>query len=367
VISWFSQTSAMVMAAIGIAFGITWLIDRDRRSWRILLLTVPTWAIASALGVVLGARSMTPSTREFMQSFWTAGFFPLPFDGWGDVAWFWNSGVSLFADPTLLRYRWPSLFVLLAVAGVASLWRKDRFAALLVLCPVLVVMAAAVAQQYPFFGRLLMFLMPSTLLAAAAGIEAVRRVLSRIHPVAGIAAVIGCLAVPALAIAQTPPPFDTERARELLAYLQQHRQPGDTIYVWPILRVEALHYGPQFGITPDMWITGECHRDDVRGYLRNLDQLRGRSRVWMLGSDARVFRPARAAAARYLETIGHKRDSRVAPSMSMAFISLDLYHLSDARKLNTADAETFPAEPMNPLARPGCRDWVRPDAPLKVR
>jgi hypothetical protein len=257
--------------------------------------------------------------------------------------------------------------VILALTGVASLWRRDRFAALLVFCPVLVVMAAAVAQQYPFLGRLLMFLVPSTLLAVAAGIEAVRRMAARLHPVAGAAAMIGCLAAPALALAGSPPPYNLEHTREVLAYLAEHRQAGDAIYVWPISRIGLLHYGPQFGIEPGMWITGECHQHDVRGYLRNLDAYRGRSRVWTLGSGARVFGPARAAAAGYLETIGRKLDSLVLPSPVFTVISLDLYDLSDPARLAAADAETFPVGPMHPLARPGCRDWVRPDAPLKAR
>ena len=48
-------------------------------------------------------------------------------------------------------------------------------------------------------------------------------------------------------------------------------------------------------------------------------------------------------------------------------IRLDLYDLSDPARLAAADAETFPVGQMHPLARPGCRDWVRPDAPLKAR
>jgi hypothetical protein len=367
VVSWFSQTSAMVMAAIGLAFAVTWMMERDRRAWRVLLFTIPIWAVASALALVLGTMSMTPSTREFMQTFWATGFFPLPFDGWRDILWFWNSGLTVFSEPTLLRYRWPTLFVLLALTGVASLWRRDRFAALLVLCPVMIVMAAAVAQQYPFLGRLLMFVVPSTLLAITAGIDAVRRLAMRLHPAAGVLAVAACLTSPVLALVEAPPPYRIDRTREALAYLQQHRQPGDVVYVWPISKVPVVHYGADAGITPDMWITAPCHRDDVRGYLRDLDRFRGTRRFWTLGMDARVFRPARASVARYLDAIGHKRDALVLPSMSFGRVTLELYDLSDEAKLRMADAETFPVDRFNPLARPGCRDWARPDTAVTVR
>lgn len=367
VVSWVSQTSAMVMAAIGLAFAASWALERDRRAWRVLLFTIPIWAAASALALVLGTMSMTPSTRDFMQNFWMSGFFPLPLDGVADALWFWNSGLTVFSEPTLLRYRWPALFVLLALAGVASLWRRDRFAALIVLTPVLIVMAAAVAQQYPFLGRLLMFLVPSTLLAIAAGIDAVRRLTMRLHPAAGVLAVVGCLTSPLLALVQAPPPYRIDRTPEALSYLQQQRQPEDVVYVWPISKVLVNHYGPRSGITPDMWITAPCHRDDVRGYLRDLDRFRGTRRFWTLGMDARVFRPARASVGRYLDAIGHKRDSLVLPSLTFGAITLDLYDLSDDATLRTADAETFPIEQFDPRARPGCREWVRPETPVTVR
>lgn len=367
VVSWFSQASPIVMAATGFAVAVTWLAERDRRSRRILLVTMPVWAFASVLAIGLGRRSMTPSTRAFMQDFWAAGFLPLPLDGPSDLLWLWNSGLAVFSDITLLRYRWPWLFAVLAVAGVVSIWRKDRFAALLVLSPVLLIAAAAAAQQYPFMGRLLLFLVPSTLIAVAAGIETARRAAGRLHPAAGVVVLAGCLTAPALALAHTPPPYDLERTKDLLAYLQQHRQPGDVIYVWPLTRVGVLHYGAQFGLTPDAWITAPCHRTDLRSYLRDLDRLRGQPRVWIVGSDPPVFRPARRSAARYLDAIGEKRQSLVLPSLVFGSSSVELYDLSDPRKLAVADAETIPIDPPNPRRPPGCRDWIRPDVPLKVR
>lgn len=366
-VSWFSQTSAMMMAAIGLAFTMDWLVNRDPRTGRVLVWTMPLWAIAATLALVLGTRSMTPSTRAFMQDFWADGFFPLPFTGLSDLVWFWNSGLTVFTDPTLLRYGWPAVYVALAIAGALSLWRHRPFVGLLVFSPVLVVMAAAVAQQYPFLGRLLMFLVPSTLLAIAAGIDLCRRLAARIHPVAGMATLAGCLWMPVLALAQAPPPYDLERWHEVLAYLQQHRAPGDVIYVWPISRIGVLHYGPQFGIGPGDFVTGECHRDDVRAYLRGVDRYRGTPRLWMLGSNARVFRPARSSVAGYLKAIAHQRDSLVLPSMTFGAVSLELYDLSDPVKLAGATSDSFPVEPVPARMRPGCRPWVQPDAALSVR
>jgi len=66
----FSQTAALVMAGLGCALAVGWLIERDRRTLRALFITIPMWAVASVAAFVMGERSMLPSTRAFMHDFW---------------------------------------------------------------------------------------------------------------------------------------------------------------------------------------------------------------------------------------------------------------------------------------------------------
>lgn len=84
---WFSQASVLVMAGLGAGLAVEWLISRDRVARRALLTTVPMWALACLICVLVGLRSMTPSTRQFMNEFWAGAFFPLPFD--------WREGICL--------------------------------------------------------------------------------------------------------------------------------------------------------------------------------------------------------------------------------------------------------------------------------
>ena len=60
VIVWFSQAAVVMMAGIGLAFGMTWLSGRDRRTQGALFVTLPIWAAACALATLAGFRSMTP-------------------------------------------------------------------------------------------------------------------------------------------------------------------------------------------------------------------------------------------------------------------------------------------------------------------
>ena len=46
------------------------LRDRDPRTRRAVLVTVPIWAVASAAATVVAIRRVTPATREYMDYFW---------------------------------------------------------------------------------------------------------------------------------------------------------------------------------------------------------------------------------------------------------------------------------------------------------
>jgi hypothetical protein len=51
----FSQSSVLVMAGLGFAFAVDWIISRDQKALRALLITVPLWAVASVIALIKGA------------------------------------------------------------------------------------------------------------------------------------------------------------------------------------------------------------------------------------------------------------------------------------------------------------------------
>ena len=104
-VTWISQASVLVLAGIGLATTIRWLTARDPRSRRALVLVMPVWAAAATIAVAVGRYSMTPSTSAFMDDFWKRGFFPLPLRASTALVWTWDTALSPFTDPVLLRYR----------------------------------------------------------------------------------------------------------------------------------------------------------------------------------------------------------------------------------------------------------------------
>src|SRR5262249_54991083 len=210
VVIWFSQASVLVMGGLGIAFAVEWVVSRDKKIVRALIGTISLWAVASLIAVVAGLRSMTPSTKQFMNEFWVGAFFPLPFHWRTGALWIGQRFTELFSDPTLLRYRWPIVFVLLAAAGIVVTWKRNRAAALLLCGPSMVALIAAIAHQYPWRGRLAFWMLPAAIVAAAPGAEWIRSKANALHPAAGAALLIAVFIIPVMAIAEAPPPYDLE-------------------------------------------------------------------------------------------------------------------------------------------------------------
>lgn len=355
---WFSQASVIVMAGLGAALAVAWIIERDRRTLRALLVTMPIWAAASLGALLIGNRSMTPATRAFMNDFWRGGFLPMPPRLSTAGPWLWRRLPELFSDPWTLRYPVAWVFALLALIGIAALWRQRRDAALLIAAPFVMTLIASIAQQYPFRTRLVVFLVPSAILAAAAGAGWIADAAARRSRLAGVFVIVAVLTPPLLAIADARLPSRVDNYKPLYTHLQANRRPGDAVYVSFLANSSAIYYGPRYGLRPGEYHLGACDRNDTRAYVRDFDRFRGRSRVWVLSRNGPVMLVPREAIHRYLNTIGILRDSRVVRSGVTDPLTLELYDLSDPARLSAASAETVAVAPMPVYPTPGCRDWT---------
>ena len=359
-IVWFSQATVFVMAGLGAALALIWLRDRDSRTGRALLTTIPLWAVSALAAVFVSMHRVTPEIKAFMLKFWgsRAAFPPWPIEAPGDLLWLWTKVTELFGNEMMLRYAWPALYTVLAIVGMALLWRRNRFGALLLLGPFAVTVAAAVARQYPFRTRLVVFLLPALLIAAGEAAEAIRRRASRLHPALGGLLVAALLVAPIWSAVGTPPPYRIEDYKTVLAYLQAHRKPGDLVYVFPNTYGAMEHYAAQYGLRQADYQVGGCWADDLRAFLREADRYRGSPRVWFFASSVPNFQPARQTLTNYMDTIGVRRESVAVPSEKPLYpVSVALYDFTDPARLASAAAATFPLEPEG-ANRPLCGDWV---------
>lgn len=360
-----SQAAVLVLTGLGAALVLRWLFNRTDATRAPVLVTVPIWACAAIGGLLVARHYMTAHTMAFMHEFWRSrqGFLPLPPNAAATMLWTRDRLLQFF--DAMSGYPIPILYSVLALAGFVALWRR-RDVALLLAGPLVVTFAAAVAQQYPFRMRLVLFLLPTLLLTSAASVGWLVDRVTAMNPAAGIALGIAAILPPVLAVVLAPPPYTVEPFKPVLGYVQAHRQPGDRIYVYANAYMAVSRYGPHYGMPPGSYVSGTCDDSLFTPFFADVDQFRGAPRVWIIGSSVPDFHPARAAIAKYLGTIGVKRDSLVMRSVPpMDPVSAELYDLSDSARLRSATAATFHVE-RDPVMHALCYDWVRPTQPASA-
>lgn len=304
---WLSQSLVIVLAGLGAAWLSALALARNRRAIARATPVWAVWALAAGAAVLVGMRSTTPETREYLFGYWRDGFPPWPPGSLRDAIWPVWTFREMFENR--LRLAAPEVWIALAAGGVVSLLRRDRALALVLLGPIAAALLAAAARQYPLGGHLALYLFPSLLLLAAQGIAAMRMRWDLWRRPAGTVAagIVGI--APAVALLRYYPSFPREPAPAVLSYVTGRRQTGDRIYVYYGAHQAVGFYGSRYGLPLDSVISGGCHRDEPRAYLAELDFLRGSPRAWFVMSHP-VTEEIRLMLG-YLDALGTRRDSIV--------------------------------------------------------
>ena len=356
---WFSLPALLVISGLGALLFMRPRVLADRSSRNALLPALVPWGVSTVAAALVSVGSVTAEGMDHQALFWGKGYPPSTIDSPLDLFWPIGRITSLYGSRhwASLAYPEPSLFVVLTGLGFVALWRRRREAALILLTPVAMAIVAAWLHRYPFKERLILFLIPVFLLAIAAGIEWLHRWGSTFSP---RAAALGAAALVAFAISPVairPPPYGREDVVPLIDHLRAQRRPGDAVYVFYAAAPAVDFYAARRGLAPEDYFVGGCHRGDSAGYLEELDQLRGRSRVWLLITHASRHNERRDVLG-YLETIGTRKQRLTtwprAVSGKPQPADLYLYDLSDATRLRAASARTFP------LHGPSDADWHVP-------
>jgi hypothetical protein len=209
-----------------------------------------------------------------------------------------------------------------------------------------------------------LFVAPTLLVMTMVGVGEIRARLPARARTGAALAVLALFALPAGAVVLlAPPPYRAEESSPVLDELARRWRPGDAIYVYGAASLAMRFYGP-----PVEWIEGSLDRIDGRTYFRELDSLRGRTRVWFFHTHGFPCEPE--AIRSYLEAIGIELDRIEDPfgNRGQRAAAAYLYDLSDPARLSLADAETHPYPSARILSRTsatGC-DYSRRPGQLPV-
>lgn len=173
---WFSFSVVFVLAGVGLHLLISELVRKDRAQAAIVVGMGLAWLLSFG-GCFLLSRSIL-SKRDFIWVWWNFAFLPIPPRSWADVTHVAETLANVFINPgsllSPLSYLWTALAAsLLAIVGCVSLGRRWAGGFFLVIGPLFFALAASGMHQYPFHGRLLLYLVPTFLLLAAEGIAAI--------------------------------------------------------------------------------------------------------------------------------------------------------------------------------------------------
>jgi hypothetical protein len=161
---WFSYPLALVLAGVG-----TYLIAAavSRKSWRPMLGLAAigmAWVLSFATCYVVSHRIL--SKERFIWNWWDFAFLPIPPRSFVDLERDSWQIINAFDSPSNVLTPLgvvPSAFIALGLflLGGVALLRRWPGGLYLLASPIVFALAASALHQYPFHGRLLIFLVPS--------------------------------------------------------------------------------------------------------------------------------------------------------------------------------------------------------------
>jgi hypothetical protein len=175
---WFSFPVVFVLAGVGMHLIVTEAMRKDYRRAGFAIGMSLLWLVSFG-GCFLLSRSIL-SKRDFIWVWWNFAFLPLPPRSMADVSLVAETMANVFINPasvlTPLPLPYTALLAsVLALIGCVTLGRRWAGGLFVMISPLLLALAASALHQYPFHGRLLLYLVPTYLLLLAEGVAAIGR------------------------------------------------------------------------------------------------------------------------------------------------------------------------------------------------
>jgi len=289
---WLSHPATFILAGIGIGIGVQSIARKQWGDIARLGISAVIWLGSFAFGLYAtstigsGATAAGSATFSHMTEVaWTSTFAPFPPMSLSDTRWYWSAFFRVFNHP--LGFATQGLAAFLFLAGIVHLWSRNCLWLGLLVLPMLVALLASALHLYPFSSRLLIFLVPGTIIIIAAGIETLRQLAwDKCRPVWFLA--IGVLLLQpvwgAFSNATHKIPYDRENIRAVLEHVNQFKSADDRIYVYARAGSAFRYYRSQFAFSEDNIIWGNSIRSSWDVYLGDINRIRCFNRVWLVFS-----------------------------------------------------------------------------------
>lgn len=316
---WFSHPAVFVLAGAG-ALLIGRSIFRGERKQAMAWAVIGClWLASWGLCYHITARSV--SGESYLLSFWSSAFPPLSGVTRENFHWYLHKPIELMQHPAGFVFL-PGLALFAFLAGMVSMRRSGRtWEAAVLLAPLACAFLAAAIHKYPFEGRLLLFACPAVFIMIAEGSVLIWQTMrSQATAVVGAAFVLLLLGYPALdALREADIPVQ-EDMRSLVQRVHTARKTTDAIYVyygalpaWEYYNGGILNEWlspPEQNAAQD-YVRGGRHRESFVKYLQEIEQFRGKDRVWFIFSHVWPLtgNDEKQLITEYLDSVGRKIQS----------------------------------------------------------
>lgn len=276
---WFSHPAIFILAGIALSLTYFTLIKAGRTRRFGVVIAFAIWAVTFTGIYFLFLRKL--ANHEWLHSFWSDGFMPLPPTSMVEIKWFIVSYFKMFTKT--LGFSLKGLCGVTVLLGGYSLFSSNRERLSNLVLPIMLVLMASGFQQYPFRGRLILFTAPALLLLMAEGTAFITSV-TRTRPVVGFTVITLLFLHPVMWAGYhlTHPRYE-EEIKPALSFMEKNRQPDDIIYVYYGALPAFTYYSERYGFDREQHcVVGVRSRDDWNRYREDLEKLRGHKRVWIV-------------------------------------------------------------------------------------
>ena len=279
---WVSHASVFILGALGL--GCLWKSLRSKRwsSLPALLVLFLGWAASFAAFYFVSLRSLTHN--DYLLNYWQRrdAFAPFPPTSLAQLRWYVDTPFHIFTFPG--GFDLPDVAALAWIFGCIAFWRKNRARLLVLIVPALLTWLASTLHEYPFQGRLLLFLVPLILLAVGEGAAAMIQATRQTMPWFSVVFLGLLFLYPAFEAAyHVAVPRKTQELRPLLASLKEQYREGDTVYVYWATQSLFAYYAEREHLETIKPVLGAAiGRDSRVSVAQEVEKVRGRNRVWFL-------------------------------------------------------------------------------------
>jgi len=331
---WFSLPSAFVLAGVGTSLFVFSGLKRDwqRASW--LAISFLFWLVSFGVYILIYTSDMS-SNLGLQRAYWQNNFMPLPPLSISDVKWFADTFFNIIQNPVGLTFY--GIGALCFLCGGLSLFEKDKEWFFCLLGPIFAALLVSGFQLYPFSGRVLLFVVPCFYIFIGHGLSYIWEKMQHISKITYVILLSLLLMHPVffatiqLITMKPTKAIVRDNIKPVMKYLKEHKSKGDSVYLFKLSEYAFKYYEGRYGFNDLDYTVGRSlnydFNDDLKKIRKDLDQLRGHERVWLLFSHFRgKGLNYEMIYLSYLKVIGHQLDSFNDMDASIYLYDLSMPH-----------------------------------------